>query len=70
MLSHKITTLTIMKGITITTRMIEIIIKGMMVIDMGTRMTTITNVVDFKVEDDTSEIRKTDRVIPSSSTHA
>ena len=70
MLSRKITTLTIMKGITITTRMIEIIIKGMMVIDMGNGMTTITNVVDFKVEDDTSEIRKIDLVIPSSSTHA
>ena len=41
MLSHKITPLTIMKGIKITIGMIEIIIKGMMAIDMGDETTTI-----------------------------
>ena len=69
MLSHKITPLTIMKGIKITIGMIEIIIKGMMVVDMGDEMTTINEVGDFKVEDDMSEIEKSDCIVPSSSTH-
>ena len=47
-----------MKGIKITIGMIEIIIKGMMAVDMGDEMTTINEVGDFKVEDDMSEIEK------------
>ena len=69
MMSRKIITLTIMKGITIMTGMIEIIIKGMMAVDMGDEMTTINEVGDFKVEDDMSEIEKPYHIVPSSSTH-
>ena len=58
-----------MKGIKITIGMIEVIIKGMMVVDMGDEMTTINEVGDFKVEDDMSEIEKSDHIDLSSSTH-
>ena len=68
MLSHKIITLAIMKGITITIRMIKLIIKGMKTAFTSARMTTITDVEYFKVEADTSEIRKIDHACPSSAT--
>ena len=66
-MSHKTTTMTIIQGKKIMTGMIKII-KGMTTADTSIGM-TITNVEDFKVEADTSEIGKTYHVGPSSATH-
>ena len=70
MLSHKIIMLIIMKGITITTRMIEIITKDMMVTNTSIGTTTTTDVEDFKMKDDILEIKKIDHVEPSSTMHS
>ena len=59
-----------MKEITIMTKMIKIITKGMMATYTSTGMTTTTNVEDFKVEDNILEMRKINHVNPSSATHA
>ena len=59
---------TIIQGIKITTRMIKIM-RGMTVIDMRLG-TTITDMEDFKVEADISEIVKTYHVGPYNATHA
>ena len=57
-----------MKGITITTGTIEIIIKDMMLADTNIKMKTIIDMEEF--EANISEIEKTDHVDPSSAIHA